>query len=261
MRVACIQFTPEFGRVKQNRARLIDRLMESEADLLVLPELSLSGYRIRDPREAEALSEPADGPTARDLRALCRARGCHVVVGLAEQADGRLYNSAILVGPEGLVGTYRKTHLFGDEPDWCEPGDTGFRVWDVSGCRVGIMICFDWVFPESARSLALAGADLIAHPANLVLPYCQRSMPVRALENGVFSATANRCGSESRGGMELSFTGGSLIVGPGGELLARASPGSDEVIAAEIDPLRARDKHLTRRNHLLSDRRPELYRI
>lgn len=121
------------------------------------------------------------------------------------------------------------------------------------------MICFDWVFPEAARTLALRGADLLCHPANLVLNYCQRAMQTRSLENGVFSITANRTGTERRPRGELSFTGQSQIVGTRGEIIASAGPDEEAVVIREVDPAAAREKMMTANNHLLADRRPAFY--
>jgi predicted amidohydrolase len=123
-----------------------------------------------------------------------------------------------------------------------------------------MMICFDWVFPETARCLALEGAQIIAHPSNLVLEWCQRAMFARSVENRVFTVTANRIGTEDRAGRKLTFTGASQIVSPSGEYLVRA-PGTEEHVAvAELDPAEADDKHVTELNDLWQDRRPELYR-
>lgn len=260
MQAGFVQFTPEFGAVERNREALCALVAATPADLLVFPELALSGYQLRDRAEALALSEPADGPTAAALAPLCRAgSGRHVVVGFAERDGDRVYNAALVVGPDGALGSYRKTHLFADEPDWAEPGDSGFRVWDLGAYRLGVMVCFDWAFPEAARSLALAGADVVAHPSNLVLPHCQRAMPVRALENRVYTITANRCGEEARTATTLRFTGRSVLVAPDGQVLAEAPVDRDARAVVDIDPLRARDKRLTARNDVLGDRRPELY--
>jgi predicted amidohydrolase len=166
------------------------------------------------------------------------------------------------VGPGGHLASYRKIHLFGMETAFFLPGDRPFSTCDVGGVRVGIMICFDHLFPEAARSLALLGADVIAHPANLVLPgVAQRTMEVRALENGIFAATANRVGSEARNGNELRYTGQSQIVGPNGNVLVRLSEDRPEIAVVEIDISRARDKAVTSRNDKLADRRPHLYTL
>jgi predicted amidohydrolase len=192
----------------------------------------------------------------------------HLVAGLAERAGDRVFNSAVLVGPRGHVGTYRKVHLFSEETRWFAPGTEGFTVWDLpaptavggGSARVGMMICFDWIVPEAARTLALRGADLIAHPANLVLPYCPDAMVTRCLENRVWAVTANRIGAEERGGKApLRFIGRSEVVSPSGEILYRASTDQVELRVVEIDPAQARDKHLNLFNDLFAQRRPELY--
>jgi predicted amidohydrolase len=135
-----------------------------------------------------------------------------------------------------------------------------FRSYDIGKARIGIMVCFDWFFPEAARSLALAGAEIICHPANLVLPYCPDAMVTRCLENRVFAITANRTGSEMRGGKKrLIYIGRSEVVDPGGRILFRAPRNREALRILEIDPREARDKALNRYNHLLRDRRADLY--
>src|SRR5919202_6692477 len=120
----------------------------------------------------------------------------YLVAGLAELHSERCYNSAVVLGPSGFIGTYRKTHLFFEETLLFAPGDTGFPVWQAGGAKIGVMICFDWFYPEAARTLALKGAEVLCHPSNLVLPYCPDAMVTRCLENHLFSVTANRIGSE-----------------------------------------------------------------
>ena len=155
----------------------------------------------------------------------------------------------------------RKAHLFGFEPECFDAGDTDFPVFSHGGVRVGVMICFDWMFPEAARSLALRGADVIAHPSNLVTPgWCQKAMQVRALENMVATATANRFGSEHREPRPaLQFTGESLICGPWGTEEARAPADEKCVVRAEIDRSDIRLKRFPSGNEILRDRRPDLY--
>jgi predicted amidohydrolase len=183
-----------------------------------------------------------------------------MVAGLAERKGRSLYNSAVVVGPNGLIGLYRKSHLFYEETLWFAPGNTGFRVFQAGGAVLGVMICFDWFFPESARSLALKGAEVIAHPSNLVLPYCPQSMPVRCLENRVYSVTANRTGTEQRReGPALTFIGRSQIISPKAEILAEAGAAEETLLAAELDLALARDKKLNQYNDLFRDRRPDFY--
>ena len=192
---------------------------------------------------------------------VAKRRKMHLVAGLPELAGSVLYNSAVVVGPSGFIGCYRKSHLFFEETLWFTPGDTGFQVWNIGSATIGVMICFDWYYPESARTLALMGADIICHPSNLVLPNCPDSMPVRCLENRVFAVTCNRIGTESRGGKDpLTYIGNSEVVSARGVILRRAPRDREELAIVEIDPAEARNKQLTRYNDLLRDRRPDLYR-
>jgi predicted amidohydrolase len=183
-----------------------------------------------------------------------------VAYGFPEESQGKVFNAAALWGPDGGVGVYRKIHLFGREKELFSPGDRGFSVWDSPFGRLGLMICFDWFFPESARSLALAGARLILHPSNLVLPYCPQAMITRCLENRVFAATADRVGVDPGAAGPLRFIGQSQVVSPRGEVLARL--GNEEGVAVvDVNLSEADDKRLSSGNDLFLDRRPELYRL
>jgi len=261
MRISAIQYAPEFGLTNHNIDRALDLAKHADADMYVLPELGGTGYLFRDRHEAERYAEEIpDGPTIDRVLAFARFMNAHLVVSLPEISGDRLFISAALVGPDGVVGVYRKTHLFRDEKEIFDPGDTGFEVFEVDGVRVGMLICFDWIFPEAARALALKGADIIAVPSNLVLPWCQRAMIIRAVENHVFTVVANRHGEEGRTGDEpLVFTGHSQIVGPDGTLLASLGSDEDGAATAEIDPEDARDKHITPENDILADRRATFY--
>lgn len=262
MRVGYVQFAPEFGEVDRNLEKVADLLAREPSNLWVLPELFSTGYQFAVQHEVQELSEPIpDGPTTRRLIALARDLRCHIVAGLAEEANDQAYNSAVLVGPSGLVAVYRKVHLFYEEKRWFTPGDLPFPVADIGVAKAGLMVCYDHLFPEAARALALQGTDVIAHPANLVMPgLAQLTMQVRAAENRVFTVTANRIGVEARTDETLRFTGLSQIVSPTGEVLLQASPDREEVGVVDVDPAWARDKHLTTLNDVFADRRPEFYR-
>ncbi|HSB43631.1 MAG TPA: nitrilase-related carbon-nitrogen hydrolase [Nitrospira sp.] len=262
MRVGYYQNNPEFGKVTENLDRISARLDEAAADLIVLPELCASGYQFVSRDEVRALAEPIpDGPTTRRLLDIAKRKHLIIVAGLPERAGASLYNSAVAVGPQGVIGSYRKTHLFFEETLFFTPGDTGFQVWDIAQAKIGVMICFDWYYPEAARTLALKGAEIICHPSNLVLPNCPDSMPVRCLENRVFAITCNRTGSEARGGKDpLTFIGNSEIVTPRGTILHRGPRDQEDLYIVEIDPAEARNKSVTRYNDLLRDRRESLYR-
>lgn len=190
------------------------------------------------------------------LTNLCSVHRYHVVTGFNERAGNKLYNSAVLVGPTGVVGLYRKMHLFMNEQDYFCPGDVGLPVYEIDDINIGMLICFDWRFPEVWRILALKGADIICHPSNVVIPdHAQKVVPIHALANKVFVVTANRIGTEG----DLRFTGTSLIADPDGAVLATAPKADESVMIIGIDPVRARDKAITARNHLFGDRRPAEY--
>jgi len=260
MKVGFIQFEPYFGQVDRNLAKAVELILKSEADVLVLPECFNTGYLFLSKEEVRDLSENIpEGKTSKLLIDLAGRKGQYIVAGMVERSGDRVFNSAVVVSPRGHLGTYRKIHLFSEEKLWFTPGDLPFPVYDTGFGKIGVMICFDWFFPESARILALKGADVICHCANLVLPYCQDGMITRCLENRVFAVTANRTGDERRGDKILSYTGRSQITGPQGNLLYRASVDGDEIGTVDIDIKLARNKRLNVYNHLLNNRRPEMY--
>jgi predicted amidohydrolase len=261
MNVGFFQFSPQFGEIQRNLESLLHAIDSFQGHLLVFPELALSGYQFLSTEEARDLAEDIpSGMVCQRLTQAIRGRSLYVVVGLAERDRDCLYNSAVLIGPKGYIGTYRKTHLFFEETLWFSPGNTGFPVWDIGMAKVGLLVCFDWFYPEAARALALKGADILCHPSNLVLPYCPDAMVTRCLENHVFAITANRIGREQRGSKPaLPFIGLSEIVAPNGEILHRASQKDPELFMCEIDVTQARDKRINPYNDLLKDRRPEWY--
>jgi predicted amidohydrolase len=259
MKLACVQFCPAYCDLDETIRRL-EPLLEQvrEADLIVLPELCNSGYNFRTHDDAVNSAEPVDGgPFGSFLQQTCDDLDCEICAGLNERDGNALYNSAVLMSARGVEGLYRKMHLFVNEKDHFAPGDAGLPIFDRSYGRIGIQICFDWIFPEPWRILALKGAEVICHPSNLVLPdRAQRAVPVHAMLNRVFVATANRIGTED----DLTFTGLSLITDARGNVMRQASTTAQETIMVEIDPQRARDKMATARNHVLDDRRPDQYR-
>ena len=262
MKIGVYQNNPLFGEVDRNIEQAIQALAGLETDLMVLPELFNTGYQFVSKVEAETFAEEIpSGKTCQAMIEFARKEETFLVFGMAERDGDLIYNGSAIVGPEGFIGKYRKIHLFAEEKHCFDPGDSGFQVFDLGLARIGVMICFDWWFPESARVLALAGADIICHPANLVLSQCQQAMTTRSLENGVFSATANRVGSEARGGKPpLIFTGKSQILDCGGNVLTRLAEAEPGVSVVDIDVIQARDKKLTAQNDRFADRRPEFYR-
>ena len=258
MHVAVVQTDPAFGKIQENIIGALSSMETVHADLYVLPELYNTGYNFVDKMEVKEFAESSDGLTYKNIYRWARQNKSYVVYGFAEKADA-IYNSSALVGPDGLIGIYRKVHLFDRENIFFAPGNLGFPVFDLPFGKVGMMICFDWIFPESARSLAMKGAQLIAHPANLVLPYCPDAMVTRCLENHVFSATANRAGEENRGGINLKFIGSSEIVDPNGSILCRLGTNESAVAVAEMDLSLADNKKINSNNDLLAGRRTDQY--
>jgi len=267
MEASYLQLNPKYMSPEENRQAAGSLLEAADSDLVVLPELLTSGYFFRSQEHVEQVAEPIPrGPTTDWLRERASHLGTVLVAGLAERDGSSFYNSAVVVQPEGSVHTYRKVHLFYQENDHFEPGDLGFPVLEVStrddtSYHLGVMVCFDWYFPEAARTLALKGADVIAHPSNLVLPHCPDSMPVRARENHVFTVTANRFGDESNGEETLSFIGMSEVCGPNGDILSRAGEEEEVLATVEIDPRSARERAINSYNDVLGDRRPDTYRL
>ncbi|MET3414091.1 nitrilase family protein [Methylobacterium sp. 1030] len=269
IRVSCIQFEPEFGAVDANMARASDLVRAAAAEggrLIVLPELASTGYVFESAAEAAALAEPVpDGPTTRAWAALAAELGVHIVAGIAESAGETLYNAAVIVGPEGYIGTYRKAHLWDQENVFFARGDLGFPVFDTALGKVGVAICYDGWFPETFRQLALAGAEIVCIPTNWVpmpdQPDGEAAMAntlhrAAAHSNGIFIACADRVGIE-RG---QPFEGQSLIIGPKGWPLAGpASRDRTETVSALVDLDAAGRKDLNAFNSLLRDRRADIY--
>lgn len=262
LRVASLQNNPVFGEIRRNLHDLIG-LLPPDCDLAVLPELCATGYQFRDRDEAMDLAESIrpgtpPGPITTRLTEAAAASGTTLVAGVAERDGDKLYNSSVLIRPDGSREIYRKVHLFLDEKRIFAAGDLGFAVHEACGVPVGMMICFDWVFPEAARTLTLRGAQILAHPSNLVLPHCPEAMITRCLENRVFALTANRTGRECRTETPLEFIGLSQVVSPLGKRLAGLGRQETGAAVATIQ-LAETDKMITAANEVLADRRPEFY--
>lgn len=267
MRIGYLQFKPEFGNPEKNISKIRDMVLEKEFDLLVLPELANSGYLFNDIDELNELSEETTtGSFCAALKNICSEKNAYIVSGLCERSGKKFYNSSVLVDPDGEISVYRKLHLFDEEKLWFAPGNASPEVCEIKKdnfgkVKIGMMICFDWFFPETARTLALKGAQIICHPSNLVMSYCQTAMFTRALENRVFTITANRIGTDLREDKELFFTGESVIVSPKGEYLCRGSKDKEEICITDIDPDFALDKNITERNNIFADRQKIFYNL
>jgi predicted amidohydrolase len=262
-KVSVLQYKPIFLEPKKNFQTLFDMLKSAETDLVVLPELALSGYVFKSQDEVERIAESIPhGEIFQGFQALAADKNMSIVYGFAEKADDRFYNSSALVNPDGSYDIYRKIQLFYREKLFFSPGDRPYAISTAkSGVKIGMMVCFDWQFPEAARSLALQGAQIIAHPANLVLPWCQEAMKTRSLENRVFSITSNRTGTEHNGDLSQYFTGQSQILGTKGEILIRMNDTEAGLYTVEIDPKTAQDKSVTDLNDAFGDRRTDMYRL
>ncbi len=261
MKVGFLQSRPTFGTVREN-VRAAHSLLKDVTDAtIVLPELFNTGYLFRSQDELEMLAESAaTGYTVTEMKKIAKQRRLNLVFGIAERIGRKIYNTAVLVTPKGKTYTYQKTHLFDREKLFFAPGEKGYAVHKIDGVRIGLMVCFDWCFPEVARILALEGAQLICHPANLVMPYCQDAMKTRSIENRVFTITANRIGTEKRGNVSVSFTGHSQIVDPSGNVLASAGDRSESLKIVEIHVGDADNKSISANNDLFKDRRISLYK-
>ena len=268
--VASVQTAPVMGEVAANVARSIELVEQAAAQgarLVVLPELANTGYMFASRAEAHALAETVpDGPSSRAWIALAQRLGIYLVAGIAERSGGKLYNAALIAGPDGYLGTYRKLHLWGDENLFFEPGDLGLPVFHTELGTLGVAICYDGWFPEVYRLLALRGADIVAVPTNWVPmpgqtpdgPAMAHALAIAgAHSNGLTLVCADRVGVE-RG---QPFVGRSLIVGSQG--WTRAGPAShdrEEVLLAPVDVMASRRaRQLNDFNHVLRDRRRDLY--
>jgi predicted amidohydrolase len=265
MQVAVAQIDPQLGEKEQNLATCVARMEEAAAagaQLLVLPECTIPGYMFDSGEEAMPFAEEIPGPATEVLERESARLGLYVVCGLLERDGDALRNAAVLVGPDGLIGTYRKTHLpFLGVDRFVVPGDE-LRVYETPLGRIGIEICYDLRFPEVTRTLALRGADIVAHPTNFPMAakiQTELITVARAAENRIYLLTANRCGKERRG----EFCGRSQIVDPFGVRLAETDEYTQTLLVGEVDVEKARDKDYVIPGeyelYLFGHRRPELY--
>lgn len=261
MKVGYLQTNPIFGEKEQNFNEIEKLISNLKADLIVLPELFATGYTFISKEEAVSLAENINGKTSQFLLKIAKNTGAVIIGGFVEKEGNKIYNSAMMVSNKGVIGTYRKIHLYYKEKLWFSAGDKPLKIYNVNSVNIGIMICFDWIFPETARTLALLGADIIVHPANLVLPYCQKAMVTRCLENRVYAVTANRIGKEIRGEDDFTFTGASQITSYDGKVLSSAPVDKISSGFAEIDIEKVRDKKLNNFNDIFEDRRKDFYKV
>ncbi len=266
-KIAGVQMDVELGNVKANLDVIVANLeaaTDNGALLTIFPECALTGYCFDSREEALPFAESIPGPSCEKVTSVCSQLGVFAIFGMLEAADDKLFNACVLIGPNGVVGSYRKIHLpFLGIDRFVDPGDRPFAVHDASNIRVGMNICYDSAFPESARTMALDGADLIALPTNF--PPGAECMAAhvantRAMENNVYYACVNRVGTE-RG---FTFIGHSKICDTSGRVMSEAANTESSIIYADIDVTRARSKRIVRvpEKHIIdrfNDRRPEMY--
>ena len=267
VRVAAAQTDPRLRDVEGNLVRIEETVRAAAArgaGLIVFPECALTGYRYVTAADALADAQTVPGPATERLGAVAAELDISIAVGLVERDGDRLFNCAALIGPTGLLGVYRKTHLpFQAVDRFVEPGDLPFAVIDTPLGRLGMLICFDLRFPEPARVLALAGAQIILNLTNLPPPGAPQPdfmFQTRAAENRVWLISASRVGQE--GG--VPYIGRSAIVNPEGEKLAEAGAEGEDLLVADIEPAFADRKDLiieagVYEMHLFGARRAELY--
>jgi 5-aminopentanamidase len=265
MRVAVAQMEPKLAQKERNLDACLARLEEAAAagaQLTVFPECAIPGYMFDSAEEALPYAEEIPGPSTEAFESECRRLGVHAICGLIERDGDTLYNAAILVGPDGLIGSYRKTHLpFLGVDRFVTPGDE-LKVFDTALGRIGLIICYDLRFPEVTRTLALHGADIVALPTNFPMAakvQTELIAPARAAENRIYLLVANRVGKERWG----EFCGWSQIVDPYGTRLAEAGETEEALLVADVDIEKARDKDYVVPGeyelYLFGHRRPEMY--
>ena len=267
--IACVQMDCLLGQPAANLEKIINQTRAAaarDAKLVAFPECALTGYAFESLEEAVPFAESLEGASAQAIAEVCRETGSYVASGFIESDNGKFYNSVMLVGPEGVIGSYRKVHLpFIGVDRFVTPGDRPFQVFELPFGKVGLNICYDISFPEAARVLKLAGAELIVLVTNWP-PGAWRTpefvVNTRALENHLFYAACNRVGTE-RG---WSFIGRSLVVDCNGDTLAEASADAEELLIAAVELAEANQNRIINvpgayELDRLADRRPELYEV
>ncbi|WP_078428419.1 nitrilase family protein [Alkalihalobacterium alkalinitrilicum] len=270
--IACIQMEPVFGDISGNTRKsieLINQASNKGANIIVLPELCNSGYVFKSRLEALSLAEEIpNGPTIQSWLQAAKQNNVYIIAGINEKEGEKLYNSAVLIGPEGYIGTYRKNHLWNEEKYYFEEGNLGFPVFETKYGKVGILVCYDIWFPEAFRVYAKQDVDLVCVATNWVpmanQPKEEKRMAVHIAQanahmNSVFVACADRIGVE-RG---QPFIGNSVIVDSDGWCVTGpASLDEEELLLASCDLSKARSgKQKTKLNSIMGDRREEIYQI
>lgn len=242
---------------KQKNLLKIEKLLAKyeDAELLVLPEMCITGYPSTEEEQTIKYAESIDGETVQKMIELAKKHDVCIIFGMPEIENGKLFNTSFVVGPEGYITKHQKTHLFMDEVEGFTPGETKPHIFEYKGYKIGLGVCYDYMFPEFWRKMALEGAVLFCNTANFVSQYGFPMMQSRSIENGVFSVTANRVGTEG----EILYKGGSEIVDNRGHVLEKANDYEEDVYLADLDLDLAKDKVWNQWNDVHADRRPEMY--
>lgn len=261
LNIGYFQFAPKHKDIEYNLRVISERLNSVNSDLIALPELAFTGYSFSSKSELNKYAqEPDKSEIVNELVQLCKNNPkLNIVTGFAEKENDKIYNSSLLINENGLIDIYRKLHLFNNEKICFDEGNLPLKINTINNYKIGMMICFDWAFPEVVRTLMLKGTQIICHPSNLVLDYCQKTMITRSIENLVYIITANRTGSEESDGTTLTFTGKSQIVAPKGEILKLDNEKNENLFTIEVDPTLANNKYLTEKNNIIDDRRANFY--
>ena len=257
-KVAAVQFEPTMFEKERNIARLLELCEQAAAagaKLIVTPEMGTTGYCWFDRAEVAPFVETIPGPTTSRFAALARKYDCYVVVGMPEVDEDNIYfNAAVLIGPDGIVGRHRKTHPYISEPKWAAAGDLHNQVFETPIGRIALLICMDIHFVETARLMALGGADIICHISNWLAERTPAPYWIsRAFENSCYVIESNRWGLERT----VQFSGGSCVIAPDGQVIAVRDKG-DGVLISEINLDAARARRVLG-EAVFSQRRPELY--
>lgn len=255
MKIGYVQYSPIIGE-KEKNLEIIKRLLNGvSGDLFVLPEMGTTGYPDSTKEKLLKSAEKLDGFLVTELTKIAKEKNACLVVGLPEVEGENVYNTTVVVGPEGLIASHQKSHLFMEEKKNFSAGKTPPTIFEWKGSKIGVGVCYDYMFPEFWRKMALKGVRLFCNTANFVSEYGFPVMRVRSIENGVFSITTNRVGMDG----EQMYKGGSEIVDNRGHVLSKASDFDEEVEVVDVDLNLADDKVWNKINDLFKDRREELY--
>jgi predicted amidohydrolase len=265
--LTAVQMEPKLMEIGSNLKKIIYQTQlaaHKESQLIIFPECALTGYVFTSRQEALPFMETIPGHSTEELSKYCRQLNVHVILGLLEIDDGKCFNAAVLIGPTGLLGKYRKVHLpYLGIDRFLDLGNQPFQIYKTEIGNIGIQICYDCNFPETSRVLALQGADILAIPTNWPegrQKVAKNVVITRAFENKVHLIAVNRVGEE-RG---TRFIGLSKIVNTSGDTVIEASGDHEETLYAEVNLTEARQKHIILKAgefefDFINDRRPNFY--